>query len=701
MSSIKTRKKMWQEMDIICLSLGNKTILIAINTMSFCRLSKYHFYPLNIYISSSRLKQVWHFFSRKNWEEGEKFLETISSYLKNSSSYYFAKFTFSLFQEKEAFPYLKESIEKKLDSRYDSEYLLYLELYSKMNVEEDLDSLKELLEVSKKRVAFSKNSYNGQYQEFKKLLEENRLEDAYEVLKKCIQMKPSIHLEISKKLLENIIKNQAEILEKQRRQEQKLESDRCEKFITLVKEKKYEEAKEQIELILAYRNLSNKNNYVYQLFWELLEMITVFAYDISFEILEVDYTYQKEKDALYTFREAISIGDFKKALEVGKKCSRKAVDISEPKLKVNLYLSMLNDFFERLEERKKDRDHIYKVVQNNIKRGHYIHALELYEKNKIALRNYQEALLLDLFMTGIALEKKETITVEPVTIEQLSLDADKKKEAVETPKNKVEEVPASEEKESNLEENKEEPFYPVEPLLNHLYPTHEYFTYFGKCLGSGQYEEAKYWLNQYGHLLQSNQVDKRLDYYYYQTETLYMESMEKSTSKKEELYCLAYSAMRNYHYEQAIIYLNYYQKMDTCRNNKGFILKGYIYSKMGKYSLAIEEFIHANAISPNPDAYYFLGDIYYQQHKWKDAIFCYITYNEFFPKENITVYLNLSECYKKINNSAKSLKYLKIAEELNQSQKKGLSLHNRLVRAEMLHQKTEKFHLVENSNNIT
>ena len=122
---------------------------------------------------------------------------------------------------------------------------------------------------------------------------------------------------------------------------------------------------------------------------------------------------------------------------------------------------------------------------------------------------------------------------------------------------------------------------------------------------------------------------------------------------------------------------------------------------MGKYSLAIEEFIHANAISPNPDAYYFLGDIYYQQHKWKDAIFCYITYNEFFPKENITVYLNLSECYKKINNSAKSLKYLKIAEELNQSQKKGLSLHNRLVRAEMLHQKTEKFHLVENSNNIT
>ena len=65
-------------------------------------------------------------------------------------------------------------------------------------------SLKELLEVSKKRVAFSKNSYNGQYQEFKKLLEENRLEDAYEVLKKCIQMKPSIHLEISKKLLENI-----------------------------------------------------------------------------------------------------------------------------------------------------------------------------------------------------------------------------------------------------------------------------------------------------------------------------------------------------------------------------------------------------------------------------------------------------------------------------------------------------------------
>ena len=133
--------------------------------------------------------------------------------------------------------------------------------------------------------------------------------------------------------------------------------------------------------------------------------------------------------------------------------------------------------------------------------------------------------------------------------------------------------------------------------------------------------------------------------------------------------------------------------MDTCRNNKALILKGYVYTRMGKYQSAIKCFIEANSISPNPDAYYYLGEIYYKMHRWKDAIFCYITYNEFYPKENLTVYLNLSECYRRLNNSKKSLKYLKIADELNLNQNRGLNLKNRILRAEMMNQKKEKFHL--------
>ena len=178
-------------------------------------------------------------------------------------------------------------------------------------------------------------------------------------------------------------------------------------------------------------------------------------------------------------------------------------------------------------------------------------------------------------------------------------------------------------------------------------------------------------------------------------EVAYAESMEDKNlfTKKQDLYQLAYSAMRNYDYNRAITYLEYYEKMDACRNNKALILKGYIYRKMGRYETAMKYFIQANSISPNPDAYYFLGDIYYKLHRFKDAVFCYITYNEFYPKENISVYLNLSECYRKLNNANKSLKYLRIADEINTNQNRGLNLKNRILRTELANHKKERFRL--------
>ncbi len=695
------RKNRWKNLDVLNISLNElkAELIIFVNSSFFFRSKKsiLHKEP-NSYEKEGLLELVWSYVYEKNYKKASLILNSITN---DSNDSLFAKFVVSLFQGEDAFSYLKECIEKKQNSKYDSEYQLYLEIYKRMT-DYDADSLLDLLNPVGKIVAFNSNSYLGNYLEFQKLLNDGQYKKASKKLLICKKMNPnSIHIEILLQLVSLLIKDEAEKLKKKRKMELELEQERCQKFIELIKEKDFKNAKEQVEKIISYRNNEKQNNYVYQLFLEILETYFTFSKDITFEIPEFSYTYQKQDDSHYTFLEAISLGDFRTALKVGKKCKNKAIDPSIPKLKVGLYLIVLEQLFTDLTSREKKQEHLYYIVQNNIQRGHFIHALELYQNNRIVLENYQSNILLDLFQTGIAIERKEInfhdlynqdILVEEETV-QLELPIEPKGEdnVESSPKEEV----VEEEKEPHKEDVKAEVFYPVEPLLVHTEPNQEYFLYYSKCMEYGQYDEARYWLTQYGAILKENQLKKRLDHHFYTIEVSRMESLEEGNlvTKKEELYQMAYSSMRNYEYEKSITYLEYYAKMDTCRNNKALILKGYVYTRMGKYQSAIKCFIEANSISPNPDAYYYLGEIYYKMHRWKDAIFCYITYNEFYPKENLTVYLNLSECYRKLNNSKKSLKYLKIADELNLNQNRGLNLKNRILRAEMMNQKKEKFHL--------
>lgn len=696
------RKNRWKNLDVLNISLNELKVelIIFVNSSFFFRSTKSILYKEpNSYEKEGLLELVWSYIYEKNYKKASLILNRIT---KDSNDSLFMKFVVSLFQGEDAFPVLKECIEKKENNKYDSEYQLYLEIYKRM-LEYDIDSLLDLLNPTRKIVAFNSNSYHGNYLEFQNLLKEEQYKNASKKLLVCKKMNPdSIHIEILLQLVSLLTKSEEEKLKKKRKMELELEQERCQRFIDLIKEKDFENAKEQLEKIISYRNNEKKNNYVYQLFLEILETYFTFSTDITFEIPEFSYTYQKKDDSHYTFLEAISLGDFRTALKVGKKCKNKAIDSSIPKLKVGLYLIILEKLFDDLASREKKQEHLYYIVQNNIQRGHFIHALELYQNNRIILENYQSNILLDLFQTGIAIERKEInfqdlynqdILGEEENV-QLELPIVSKEETeIENPPKEIEVL--EEEKSPHKEEVKAEVFYPVEPLLVHIEPNQEYFLYYSKCMEYGQYDEARYWLTQYGAILKENQLKKRLDHHFYAIEVSRMEALEEGNlvTKKEELYQMAYSSMRNYEYEKSITYLDYYVKMDTCRNNKALILKGYVYTRMGKYQSAMKCFIEANSISPNPDAYYYLGEIYYKMHRWKEAIFCYITYNEFYPKENLTVYLNLSECYRRLNNSKKSLKYLKIADELNSNQNRGLNLKNRILRAEMMNQKKEKFHL--------
>lgn len=729
MKRLGLKKNRWKDLDVLTLSLekDKQEVTVFINSSIFFRSFIYSFQKDdNRYAYEGMLEKVWFFFDKKDYQEANNLLDRILNRSAMTSSTAFAKFVVSLFLKEDAYPYLKETITRKTTDENDDEYRIYLKIYEKINEDFDIPYLLEGLKPSKDRKAFNQKSFNSNYLEFVTAIEKENIDIAKEKLSICLMMKPSsFHLKILEQLL-LILETQEEEKKKQKRkQEKQLEKDRCDKFINLIKEKKFKEAKEQVELMIAYRNIDNKNNYSYQLFLEVLEMVEIFEEKVTFEIPVVSYTYQKEGDYLYTFLEAISIGDFKKASEVGKKCRNKAISPSEPKLKVGIYLVILDYLLEGLASREKEQESVYQVVQNNIQRGHFIHALELYENNSFILKNYQSKLILDLFESGIAIEKKEIsfheiyhgesivvehkaeqISMEELPIEEVpSLSEESPEEEIMLPTSEtVPEEELSEHQVEDLQEVKEEIkteiFYPVEPLLKHIEPNQEYFVYYVKCLEYGQYEEARYWLSQYGTLLKMNQLSKRLDHYYYYIEVATMESVEEKgiITKKEELYQLAYSAMRNYEYDKALTYLGYYEKMDTCRNMKAPILKGYIYRKQGRYESAIKCFIEANSISPNPDAYYFLGDIYYKLHRFQDAIFCYLTYNEFYPKEKVNVYLNLSEAYRRLHNSKKSLKYLKIADEINMNQNRGLNLKNRILREEMINHKREKFRLEKDSS---
>lgn len=709
MKKLGMKKNRWENLDLLTITLKekNQEITIFVNSEFFFRSLTYTLQKKEKgYHTSGILEEVWDFLIQKKYKEAYNLLMKIES---NNAYINYTRFVVFLFLGKDAFPFLKECILEGVHEN-DDDYRIYLELYSKFDEDLDTTSLMELLSPAKERVAISPKSYNGMYLKLLADIRSGEFKKAKKTLSICSTMKPdSFHLIILDQLLKLVLKKEEELEKKKKIQEKELEKERCEKFISFIKEKDYPKAKEQAELILSYRNIAHKNSYVYQLFWELLEMLLTFKNDITFEIPEVSYTYKKESDAFYTFLEAISVGDFKVALKVGKRCRNKAIDSSEPKLKVSIYLMILEDLLSGVSKRVEEQETIYRIVQNNIQRGHFIHALELYQNNKIVLSNYQSQLLIDLFQSGITIERKE------IPFQEL-YHGEGEKEESKVEQISIEDIPPVEEKKLTIEDiaidqpdiskeekpkeapSKEEIFYPVEPLLKHIEPNHEYFVYFTKCLEFGQYEEARYWLTQFGTLLKTNQIQKRLDHYYYLIEVSYSESMDEKnlTAKKEELYTLAYNAVRNYDYEKAITYLDYYAKMDSCRNNKALILKGYAYRKMGRYEDAIECFIQANTISPNPDAYYFLGDIYYKQHHFREAIFCYITYNEFYPKENITVYLNLSECYRRLNNSKKVLKYLKIADEINVNQNRGLNLKNRILRTEMSNRKREKFRLEKN-----
>lgn len=721
-------KNSWKNLDMVCIKVkeSDREVVVYINSSAFFR-SKIGSLQKDDrkYASTSLLEEVWALISLKRYKKASNLLDEISVKYSLTSSGLFAKFVVSLFLKENAFPHLKECVFRKNSNDHDDEYRLYLELYKNMG--EDVEELFEYLSKEREIVAFNKNSFNGNYLELKKAIKEKDFKLAKKKLGICKKMQPtSFHLEILEQLLILMQNEEEELRKRKKQQEKELEKERCQRLISFIKEKDFNHAKEQVELILESRNGEHKSNHSYHLILEILEIVSIFEQDITFEVPKVSYIYQDDRDFLYNFLEAISIGDLKTALEIGRKCRNKPLDSSEPKLKVGTYLIILEYLLNSMDARLKEQDKLYKIVQNNIQRGHFIHALELYQNNQVTLKHYQSDLLLDLFQSGIAIEKQEipfaniyhggfkreerkqerlsiesisSIVDEKEPFDAITLKDEEKKEilVIEDSISKeadFEETPKEEVKE-NQEEIKEEVLYPVEPLLVHTEPNQEYFIYFTKCLEFGQYEESKYWLTQYGSLLKANQLQKRLDHYYYMAEISYAESMEEKNlfSKKQELYQLAYSAMRNYDYNRAITYLEYYEKMDTCRNNKALILKGYVYRKMGKYDTAMKCFIQANSISPNPDAYYFLGDIYYKLHRFKDAIFCYITYNEFYPKENISVYLNLSECYRKLNNSNKSLKYLKIADEINTNQNRGLNLKNRILRTEMANHKKEKFRL--------
>lgn len=679
-----------------------KNTIVYVNSILFLECQRYVLQIKNVkYETDGMINQAWSYIDKEKYKQAEDLFDKILKFSDKSHCAYFGKFVVCLLQNKDAYQYLKRAIETKPDSTNDGHYRLFLTLYNEIiDIEDDYAPLLELLCEQKKIVAFNRNSYNGRYLELLDNLSNKDYDSAKKSLKRCLEMKKNVFLTIFEILLDIVIKYKLELKKAYEKQEAELEKKRSLAFSQAVKNKDLESSKKALKTILSFRNQDNKSNYIYYLFLELIETIELVDSDITFEIMPVNYSYSDEKNSLYTFYEAIAVGDFKVALESGKKCRGKLLDSKQNSIKVNLYVILLELLYEKLDERQNNIDNLYQLLISNIEKGNYKHALDLYNGNAYVFKEYNSKLVNYLFTRLINKSTEESfledigIDEETEGTEQLILEQD----AFEPHEvNSDEKLKASQAKPIQLTSslNKKTTIF-----LRHNEPNNEYFHKYQICLVNKRFEEAKNWLDMFAQELQRNNVKKRLDYYYYQISLGILENShpEHIIYQRKQVYFLAYNAILAGKYEEAIPYLNYYIETDQDNDIRGYLLLGRLYALMKKNNMAIELYIKANAIAPNPDAYYFLGDLYFKKHKWADAVFCYLAYNEFYPKESPTVYLNLSECYRHLGKSDKVVKYLKIAEEINVEQKRGLYLKDRILKAEMFDKKKREHFLLSKDN---
>lgn len=758
--SILTSNKLILNLDMVIISntkkrglLSKKTIVYVNSFLFFCS-KKYKLQARDVkYEIDGILNEAWNFVYGKQYKQAEALFDRILELSDCSCQTYFGKFIVSLFQDKDSYIYLKKSIETKKDDKDDDYYRLFLNLFNELlDLEEDYVPLLESLAQPQKVMAFSKNSYNGRYLIFLDYINSKQYDKAKDALAYCLEMKQNIYMDIIDKLLNLVIKHKYELKKARERQELELEKKRSIAFAQAVKNKDIIEAKKVLETIISYRNLDNKNNYIYYLFLELIETIGMVELDSLFELMPVTYNYTDIKDNFYTFNEAISAGDFKTALEAGRKCRGKLLDHKQNSIKVNLYVILLEILYEKLEERKNNIDNLYSLIINNIEKKNYKHALALYNDNSIVLKDYNSKLINYLLLwlseepiqyviepsvdeeveeEKIIEEAEENLEEKIIEPNDQSTNSEEVIEVEEQPtyeETVVEEILSTEEAEmvevenikedTSTDENIETEFVDdvlLEPadspnsikidsnvnsnpviFLRHNEPNHEVFQKYLLCLVNKKYTEAKSWLDRFNEILEENNINKRLDYYYYQISLGLLEDTHDQgyINSKRQTYFLAYNDILNGNYDEAEAYLKYYNDLDKDNDIRGYLLLGRLYMFTNRYDLALEAYIIANSIAPNPDSYYFLGEIYYERNKWTDAIFCYLTYNKFYPKENSNVYLNLAECYKQLEQYDKVVKTLKIAEEINVDQKRGLNLKERILKAEMLEKKKkEKFHL--------
>lgn len=725
--SITAVNRLFSNLDMVSISnikrrgLSLKSTIVYVNSALFLEARYYVLQVKNVkYETDGMIRQAWSLIAKEKHKQAEELFDKILMVSDKSHKTYFGKFVVCLLQDKDAYPYLKRTVETKNDNTLDDYYRLYLTLYNEfIDLEEDYIPLLELLSVPKKIVAFNKTSYNGRYLDFLTKVSLKDYEDAKKSLVGCMEMKQSIYLKILDTLLDKVIKHQKELRKNYEKQEKELEKQRAVAFAQAIKNRDLSVAKKALELILSFRNQDNKDNYIYYLFLELIETIEMVNNDITFEIMPVNYNYTDEKNSLYTFYEAISAGDFAKALESGKKCRGKLLDSRQSSIKVNLYVILLEMLYEKLEERKNNIDNLYQTLISNIEKGNYKHALNLYNSNSYALKDYNNKLVNYLFNRLInkssteliiGLDDEELDMVSEDVIEGIFVEETVAEEQFEesTIEEQAEEVDVKELiEETTIDNPQPKPITLAQPLnnkmqifLRHNEPNHEYFHKYQVCLVNKRFEEAKTWLDSFAEFLRQNGISKRLDYYYYQIGLgiLELSYPEDVVYQRKQMYFLAYNAILDGKYDDALIYLNYYNDTDQINDIRGYLLLGRLYTLTKNKKAAIETYIKANALAPNPDAYYFLGELYYKQHKWADAVFCYLAYNEFYPKESPTVYLNLSECYRHLGKSDKVVKYLKIAEEINIEQKRGLYLKDRILKAEMVDKRKREHFLLNKEN---
>lgn len=194
----------------------------------------------------------------------------------------------------------------------------------------------------------------------------------------------------------------------------------------------------------------------------------------------------------------------------------------------------------------------------------------------------------------------------------------------------------------------------------------EYFERYLSILGTKNYEAARRKLDQFKEYISMSSLNRNIDYHYKRLEsTIVYDSSDKEL--KDFLYNDAVQNYKKNNYYQALDSIERYIELDKDVTARGYLMRGRLYESLRDHDRALEDYMRAVEIIPEPNALYRIAKYYIRECEYDKAIY-YL--NEFIsrrPTKDGKAYRDLANIYGIINKKEEQIKYKNLSDILYSS----------------------------------